>query len=112
MAYAAAYIFRVSGWCYKCIHIVIFQWYVLPWLRRGSPVVEQLGVVNSSLAELNNNLILNCKLVIYVLCIHVHFRVKLLGDAPPRNADMINYMLSPKYKYFPLQIARFIPNLQ
>ena len=42
----------------------ISQWYVLPWLRGSSPVVEQLGVVNSSLTELNNNLTLTCKAAI------------------------------------------------
>ena len=50
----------------KDVHLKMFQWYVLPWFRGSSPVVEQLGVVNSSLTELDNNLTLNCK-----PCMHV-----------------------------------------
>ena len=66
MAYAAAYFFRVGvNDVINCVDVFsFFQWYVLPWLRGSSPVVEQLGVVNSSLTELNNNLTLNCKLAL------------------------------------------------
>lgn len=52
------------------VHLKVFQWYVLPWFQGGSPIVEQLGVVNSSLTELNTNLTLNCEIA--YMCDNVH----------------------------------------
>ena len=57
---------------------------MLPWFR-GDPVVEQLGVVNSSLTELNSNLALNCECKTEPNILHLHSSVKLSTKYSDKN---------------------------